>query len=59
MEAEQYYYMELLHNRYNYGSYYRYTDYLQIGAEIPTDDPDIEGEVFAVHNFSTHFDPDP
>ena len=51
--------MELYHTKTRFSSWYKYTDYLQIGAEIPTEDPNIEGEVFAVHNFSTHFDPDP
>ena len=45
--------MELYHAK-------EYRDnYLKISVEVPSDDPNIDGEVFAVHNFSTHFSPDP
>ena len=56
MQEGKYYYMELYHTRTNHGNYYKYTDYLQIRAEVLTNEPSTEGEVFAVHNFSTHFE---
>lgn len=59
LQKDKYYYMELYQSKSYQSYYYKYVDYLQISVEIPNPDDDVVGNVFAVHKFSTSFDPDP
>ena len=51
--------MELYQSKSYSSYYYKYGDYLQISVEVPNDDPNIIGNSFAVHKFTSSFYPEP